>query len=105
MKFYKIEYHDFMSLYPDIEVIIGENLNTVKKNVAQIKEVYNSGTVNLIGEMSKEEARAHILSVLDKEVQNPQNDSEEFKKKIINAYWDCYATYEEAQELIKKYLK
>ena len=40
--------------------------------------------------MNKEEAEAHIKEVCDYEDQHPQEDSNEFKDKIVSLFNKCY---------------
>lgn len=94
-RFVKIEYHDYMDEYPDIEVRVfkGENQEDLEKNVNEfvehMKSHWCSGTTRLIGIMNESEASKYIEEIT-KEASNWEDDSEEFITRITNIFNECY---------------
>lgn len=84
-KFFKIEIHDYMDMYPDTEVQCMEEA-LFDEWLKNMKERYNSGTVKLLKVLTQEEARQEVLKLVSREEKHPQPDSKEF----IQRAWDLF---------------
>lgn len=90
MKFFKIECWDYMDASPRTEVRAFADKATAQKFADHMQQYYSGGTTRLLGEMSKEEAKAHCLQQYKKELGNPQEDTYEFLEKVNSLFKECY---------------
>jgi hypothetical protein len=94
--FVKYEKHDYMDMYPVVEVrtFIGENPTDIeckaKEWVSYMNRNYSGGTTRFIKILNYEEAYNWCAELEEKEYNNPQEDSEEFITKIWNLFNKCY---------------
>lgn len=95
-RFVEFRLHDYMDMCPrkNIRVMEAntlEDIERVSKEFANhMNNEYSGGTTKFIKVMNREEAQKHINNLIDIEVQNPQDDSQEFIDKINNMFNECY---------------
>ena len=94
-KFVEISHHEYMDMYPSIEVItfIGDSIedieNKAKDWCSKMNTIYSS--INRVNKVyTKEMAKAYVDKLIAIEKTHPQEDSEEFINKITNLYNKCY---------------
>jgi len=94
--FCQFEVHDYMDEYPrkHVRTFIANDEEAIRKEAIKyaqhMNRNYSGGTTTFIKIMNKEEAEAHIKEVCDYEDQHPQEDSSEFKDKIVSLFNKCY---------------
>lgn len=95
-KFVLFELHEYMDMYPKKHVMTfkGNDEEDIASNASMwAKEMtrnYSGGPTRFIKVMSKEEAKAHVESLVKYEDEHPQDDSETFKQEMWNLYYKCY---------------
>lgn len=95
-KFCLFELHEYMDMYPQKKVMTfrGEDEEAIAFNASnwakEISAIYSGGPTKFIKVMSKEEAKAHIESLIAYENQHPQDDSEDFIQGAWDLYYKCY---------------
>lgn len=94
--FVKYEKHDYMDMYPVVEVrtFIGKNPTDIKCKAKEwasyMNQNYSGGTTRIIKILNYEEAYNWCTELEEKEHNNPQEDSEEFITRIWNLFNKCY---------------
>ena len=95
--FCEFSVHEYMDEHPSkhVRTFIGENAETIEKTARdyarQMTDAYSGGPTTFIKVMNKEEAEAHIKDVIAYEDAHPQEDSEDFKKDMLDILHRCYS--------------
>jgi hypothetical protein len=95
--FCKFEVHEYMDMYPrdHVRTFIAEDEEAIKKEAIRyaqhMNQNYSGGTTRFIKVMTKEEAEAHVKDVIAYEDAHPQEDSEDFKKEMLDILHRCYS--------------
>lgn len=95
--FCEFSVHEYMDEYPrkHVQTFLGETKEDIEKNAkeyaSQMTLAYSGGPTTFIKVMNKEEAEAHIKDVIAYEDAHPQEDSEDFKKDILEIFHRCYS--------------
>jgi len=95
-KFCEFKIHEYMDMYPEkwVRTFIAEDEEAIKKSAIRyaqdMNRNYSGGTTTFIKVMSKEEAKAHIDSLIAKEKKHWQDDSQEFIDNITKLFNKCY---------------
>jgi len=95
--FVEFSVHEYMDMYPrkHVRTFIGESKEAIEKTAKewakQMTDMYSGGPTSFVKIMNKEEAEAHIKDVIAYEDAHPQEDSEDFKKDILDILHRCYS--------------
>ena len=95
--FCEFSIHEYMDEHPSkhVQTFLGETKEDIEKNAkeyaSQMTLAYSGGPTTFIKVMNKEEAEAHIKDVIAYEDAHPQEDSENFKKEMLDILHRCYS--------------
>ena len=95
-RFVQCEVHEYMDFYPRVEVRVfsGESVENIMANAQkwakEMNEIYPGGTTRIIQVMDVEDAGKYCASLIKREKDNPQDDSEEFLAHLGKSFQECY---------------
>ncbi len=95
--FCEFSVHEYMDEHPrkHVQTFLGETKEDIEKNAkeyaSQMTLAYSGGPTTFIKVMNKEEDEENIKDVIAYEDAHHQEDSEDFKKEMLDILHRCYS--------------
>ena len=95
--FCEFSIHEYMDMYPrkHVRTFIADSEDSIREAASKWADQMNhmpcSEHTTFVKVMNKEEAEAHIKDVIAYEDAHPQEDSEDFKKDMLDILHRCYS--------------